>query len=329
MVAFVGVTDSGYAGRSGSVTSSVPGGVTDGDLLILAVLLGNGSGAIYPVTPSGWTQFAGMPSSVNDISGFTVTTSLYWRIASSEPASYVVDYEDFSHPSNAAMFAYSGVGSTPDITVATGVGPTVTLSGMTAAVDGTRFALIAHNWTAAGGFTPPSGSTPTWTERLDASGSLFYAADGVLNSGEATGDDTLTFNNAANEPWTAILLALEPPVAAVSTGDVAAQESGADTAAIAGDVVVQGALAVQGAGIDACAIAGRVLVQGAIAAQESGADRASIHQTHGTSEALTYAVAANDLRYSVAVRGLGYSVAARDLRFSVPAQDLRYSVPAR
>jgi hypothetical protein len=75
---------------------------------------------------------------------------------------------------------------------------------------------------------------------------------------------------------------------------------------------------------------GPIIVDGYLAAQESGQDRASIRQTaQGTSDALAYTVAANDLRYSVAARSLRYSVAAQDLSFSVPAQDLRISVPAR
>jgi hypothetical protein len=373
-VSFVGLTDSGYASRVGEVTSAVPGGVADGDLLILAVILGNPSGAgqLFPITPTGWTILSA--TGVQDGSGFDLTTNIYWRVASSEPASYLIDYIDNSLPSEAVMVAYRGTATgTLGYTVNTGTGSTTTMSGMTADVDGTRFLFIAHDWQASGGRTPPAGTTPTWTERLDASGSLMYVADGSLDNGQSTGNDTYTTANGASEPWTAVVVAIEPAITTV-TGSLSASESGADTAALAGDVIVAGALAASETGADTAAIAGDVIVlgtvaaneagadsaalaavvlvtglleaveiggdtclmvgpaivEGSLAAQESGADRASIRQAvQGTSDALAYSVAANDLRYSVAARGMSYSVAASDLRYSVAAHDLRLSVTAR
>lgn len=61
-----------------------------------------------------------------------------------------------------------------------------------------------------------------------------------------------------------------------TTGTLAATESGADTLAIAGDVLVQGALSASESGADTMAIAGDVLVEGALAATESGADVCAI-----------------------------------------------------
>lgn len=69
---------------------------------------------------------------------------------------------------------------------------------------------------------------------------------------------------------------------AALTGDVlidgalAATESGSDTAALTGDVIVQGALAVTESGTDTAAATGLVLVQGALAATESGSDTAAL-----------------------------------------------------
>ena len=66
------------------------------------------------------------------------------------------------------------------------------------------------------------------------------------------------------------------PVAGAITGDLAATESGADTAAASGRVVVTGLLAATESGSDTAALAGRVLVQGTLSAQEVGSDTASI-----------------------------------------------------
>jgi len=65
-------------------------------------------------------------------------------------------------------------------------------------------------------------------------------------------------------------------VAAGVTGTMAASESGSDTAAIVGNVIVAGALAATETGSDSAAIAGKVYVSGDLAATEAGSDSASI-----------------------------------------------------
>lgn len=60
------------------------------------------------------------------------------------------------------------------------------------------------------------------------------------------------------------------------TGTLAATEGGADTASLAGDVIVRGALAASETGADTAAIAGNVPIAGALAAVESGADVAAM-----------------------------------------------------
>ena len=63
---------------------------------------------------------------------------------------------------------------------------------------------------------------------------------------------------------------------ATSTGTLDASESGTDTAAITGAVLVDGALAATESGADVAALAGTVLIDGALAATESGADVAAL-----------------------------------------------------
>lgn len=72
------------------------------------------------------------------------------------------------------------------------------------------------------------------------------------------------------------LLLLFRSAAASASGSLSATESGADTAALSGDVLVAGSLAVTESGADTAALAGDVLVDGTLAATESGADIAAL-----------------------------------------------------
>ena len=65
-------------------------------------------------------------------------------------------------------------------------------------------------------------------------------------------------------------------VGAGGAGTLAAQEAGADTAAIAGAVLVAGALSVTESGADTASAPGNVLVAGSLSAVEQGADTAII-----------------------------------------------------
>jgi hypothetical protein len=73
------------------------------------------------------------------------------------------------------------------------------------------------------------------------------------------------------------------PAAAPSgvTGTLAASESGADTAALTGRVLVKGSASASETGADSAAATGRVLVKGALAASEEGADTAVITGSSG------------------------------------------------
>jgi hypothetical protein len=66
------------------------------------------------------------------------------------------------------------------------------------------------------------------------------------------------------------------------TGNLAATESGADTAALAGVVLVQGSVAAQETGSDTLSCEGVVRVQGDLAAQETGADTFAATGTVGS-----------------------------------------------
>lgn len=80
--------------------------------------------------------------------------------------------------------------------------------------------------------------------------------------------------------------------AVVVHGSLAAAESGGDSVALSGRVIVGGVLAAAEAGADAAVIAGRIIVSGAIAAAETGGDAASI--IGGAVPAITGSLAATE-----------------------------------
>ncbi len=73
-------------------------------------------------------------------------------------------------------------------------------------------------------------------------------------------------------------LGLGPDVAAAGaiTGDLAATETGADSAALVGQVRIAGTLAAAESGADTAAVSGSVLVAGILAGLESGSDTAAL-----------------------------------------------------
>lgn len=88
---------------------NVPSGVANGDMLILGVVIGESVGVV-PTVP-GWTQKAAVNGSTTQDN----CTTLFYRRASSEPASYTVTL-DATYGDNAAisMLRYTGVISSGD-----------------------------------------------------------------------------------------------------------------------------------------------------------------------------------------------------------------------
>lgn len=98
-----------------TMTLNVPAGVADGDMLLAAIIVGESAG-VSPTIP-GWT----LKRSHNGIQDgqptydWDLTTALFWRRASSEPASYTVTPDGtYGNWVAGAMLRYTGVISTGD-----------------------------------------------------------------------------------------------------------------------------------------------------------------------------------------------------------------------
>ena len=135
---------------------------------------------------------------------------------------------------------------------------------------------LGGDTSSTGGVTYGTG----WTELYDVRG----PGEAFLQVQERTGSTSTTvgWNDicTSGTAWKSLGLAFEVKAAASgSTGTLAATESGADTAALAGDVLIDGSLAATESGGDTAALAGDVLIAGTFAATESGADVAAIQGT--------------------------------------------------
>jgi hypothetical protein len=201
-------TNTTYASRTNTVVN-LPTGTKDGDLLLLWHLLGNAT----PPTPTitaGWTLVPGLPTT-QTVSGFSVTARLWYRFANGEPTSYTITHTVSN--SQAYLGAYQGVSAAlplnPTPTVNKGINTTSTYTGLTTLANNCLVVLIGHDWgDFTNNLTPPTGTTPTFTERLDVT--LSYVADGTLATAGATGNKSMTNNCSSISGWQVVMLSLPP-----------------------------------------------------------------------------------------------------------------------
>lgn len=110
---------------------------------------------------------------------------------------------------------------------------------------------------------------PTKTQLV----TLDYARDGLpyCDVAAKSGIDTTTLDYALD----GLPIVVTPDVAASATGTLAATESGSDTAALAGNVLVTGELDATESGQDTALFTSQTITSGSLAAVETGEDTAS------------------------------------------------------
>ena len=184
----------------GTLTLGVPAGIADGDILLAFVVVDFGSNV--PAAPSGWTLL--------DSQATGPSVASYYRVASSEPASY---NWTLANAGVGSMVAYSGVDTVNPINKhggwnRTASSTTVTASSITPNLDGCMIVFAAG-----------AGTTETYTGPSSYTGRIAYndsggfgslrVADLQQSSAAATGAVTATLSAAANNDGT--LIALAPP----------------------------------------------------------------------------------------------------------------------
>ena len=209
--AFRSLSNMTYGSRT-NTTITAPSGIVDGDILILALVIGkSGSAPPAATLPAGFSTIQG--PNETETGTFFVNRILAWKVASGESGSYTVTHASAS--SQGVMLCISGAsGSTPvssdnecnDVSD----GQTTTALSITTPSNNSLVAFIAHNYAGYTGIaSPPTGTTPTFTEQLDTG--LMYVATGVLATAGATGNKTQANGNGAiGDMWGAFLVAVGP-----------------------------------------------------------------------------------------------------------------------
>jgi hypothetical protein len=213
--AFRSISSTTYATRT-NTTVTAPSGITNGDLLIFGIgIFGSGGEAVDPTPPAGFSLISGPSWPLQAVEGANeVETRIYSKVASGESGDYTATHADAS--SQGWMVAVSDPSVNFVITGQSGTGTTTTALSVTSANNNALILFIVHDWLSnAADISVPTGTTPTFTERLDGATSLFYVATGVLGTAGATGDKTITNRNNIGDPWSAVLLAIEPFVPVV------------------------------------------------------------------------------------------------------------------
>lgn len=171
------------AATSGSL--SVPSGTVDGDMLIAGVICKQGASPAN-ITISGFTSIASSnQATTNAQDGLT---TVFWRRASSEPASYTVNTNaTYGNNSSLFMLRYSGVittGSpigtsgtaTPSATTSPQTGPT--LSGVGSTDMAIQVAGVEHvTW--GGADITLSGPGGSWNQRANVPDNAADASNGI------------------------------------------------------------------------------------------------------------------------------------------------------
>ena len=214
------------AGRTNS-TFTAPAGIVNGDILLIVMNIGDATG-LPPLTatpPAGFTEAPGSPSPRATADPYTISIRVYWKKAASESGSYTVSHT--AAGTEGVLYCLSGADGTAPLTPAPtfltdgnpGVanGQTTTATGLTTPAAGCLVIMseALYDDTQVGGtpMVPPTGTTPTFTERYK--GTIMYLSDGVMASAGATGNKSHTNgNNGAGAPWVSTLICVQVPTAA-------------------------------------------------------------------------------------------------------------------
>jgi hypothetical protein len=168
--------------NSTTITVNVPSSTDNGDLMILSVISNSGSNTW--TTPSGWTVWR------SNFNG----RAIYYRTASSEPASYTITQSN-SATSSGYILSYRN--ATIDVmgTYSGFTSPSIAPSITTTANNAYVFYFIGSPGQANNTFSTPTGFTPlvSDTDGTNPSSAIFYkvqataGATGTASSTPAAG----------------------------------------------------------------------------------------------------------------------------------------------
>lgn len=209
------VDDNGGSARTNTVFSA-PSGITDGDVLVC--IMHTGSNPVRTVTaPAGWNPVTNFPHSMTSFGGdpYIVRAHAFIKVASGESGSYTFSHS--SANSEGIMYRCTGIDTTTPVsptptvdnhTSSTG-GNSVTAPTITTPVNDSVLLWWGAVWDGFGNASPPSGTTPTFTERANDTTGVFYSASGVLATAGATGAKVVTVSQGDNRPYLGGMICLQ------------------------------------------------------------------------------------------------------------------------
>jgi uncharacterized small protein (DUF1192 family) len=268
-----------------SLVPALPASRANGNILIAVCASKNN--ATHSVSGSGWVALG---TQTNSGTGWTVSL---WRLVvnGSEGAPTI------SWTGSVAAFAQIIQYTRANFDTASPFGTIGTPgAGTTSTHTSTGFNSTRNNslitYIDAAAANTAIAQPSSWTERYDAGSATGATRNAggtraITTSGSSSGNISVTGAAAAWVQWQIEIL--EPRLA----GSFAPSESGSDTAALAGDVIVQGPFAATESGADTASLSGDVFVSGVIAVNEAGADTAALAGAVANS-AITGTLAATD-----------------------------------
>lgn len=189
-IAFRAAQGSNNAGGGATITMTVPSGVVNGDVMVMHISTRAGQ----TPDPSGWTLV------VNGFYGATINQSCWWRVASSEPASYSVTLQASAKASGViialsgadstapASAQYAGQANSPSVSCpAPALGSWSSANGIDLYVCGTAVGTTAGtptNYTAGASSASTGGSAASRT----TSGTSYRSLTAVTTVGSITAD---------------------------------------------------------------------------------------------------------------------------------------------
>jgi hypothetical protein len=191
-------------------------GITNGDLLVAIIWLGK-LNTTDASPPAGWTTVSagGIPGQYTD-GAYYVRINVFWKVASGESGNYTFTHDDAVNEGYLCCLVGADTSSpfTPNPTGQSGAGGQIVALGLTTPRDGSLVIFGSGSWDAATA-TPPTGTTPTFTERYDpTTNGVGYIADGPMTTAGATGDKESVSTSSNNDYWGASLLCIQAAAAA-------------------------------------------------------------------------------------------------------------------
>jgi hypothetical protein len=213
-------------GTRSNTPFTAPTGLSDNDYLLLIMASGAAIG-ITVTPPSGFSALAGWPLQMTKADPWTTNCYAWGKLANGESGgSYTTSHG--SAGTDGILYCISGGDVTSPLSPTpttnsgnpAGVDANIICTGLTTLVDGCLIIAVGYGWDGQAS-TPPTGTTPTFTERFDpGSTGTCYAADGIMTTAGSTGNKTIVAGSNQYK-WTSGLISIQPSASGGGGGSTA------------------------------------------------------------------------------------------------------------